>query len=138
MQTCLVNSRGLLDTGRLGHLWQQWRYLPRGIEPDLMTHGDLTGGNVLVADGRLVGVIDGGGLGPADPALDLVGAWHLLEDEPRDELRAALGCPPEQWRRGAAWAFVQAIGLVWYYEQSNPQLAHIGRTTLQRLLASYQ
>jgi hypothetical protein len=25
-----------------------------------------------------------------------------------------------QWRRGMAWAFEQAMGLVWYYEVSNP------------------
>jgi hypothetical protein len=24
-----------------------------------------------------------------------------------------------QWRRGMAWAFEQAMGLVWYYEVSN-------------------
>jgi aminoglycoside phosphotransferase (APT) family kinase protein len=52
-----------------------------------MTHGDLIAGNVLVSNGRLSGVIDVGGLGPADPALDLVGAWHLLETKPRQVLR---------------------------------------------------
>lgn len=33
----------------------------------------------------------GGGFGPADPALDLVAARHLLADEPRKVLRAAPG-----------------------------------------------
>jgi len=56
-----------------------------------MTHGDLIPGNVLVAGGRLAGVIDVGGLGPPDPALDLVAAWHLLEVGPRPALRADLG-----------------------------------------------
>jgi hypothetical protein len=37
-------------------------------------------GNVLVSGGRLAGVLNAGGLGPADPALDLVAAWHLLDD----------------------------------------------------------
>ena len=50
---------------------------------EVMAHGDLIPGNVLVCDGRLAGVIDVGGPGPADPALDLVGAWHLLEAGPR-------------------------------------------------------
>ena len=35
---------------------------------------DLVPGNVLVAGGRLVGVLDVGGLAPADPALGLV--WY--------------------------------------------------------------
>lgn len=56
-----------------------------------MPHGDLIPGNVLVADGRLAGVLDVGGLGPADPTLDLVAAWRLLEAGPRGVLRAELG-----------------------------------------------
>ena len=48
----------------------------------MMSHGDLIPGNVLVSGGRLAGVLDVGGVGPADPALDLVAAWHLLEDWP--------------------------------------------------------
>lgn len=46
------------------------RELPRGTAADVMNHGDLIAGNVLVSHGRLAGVIDVGGAGPADPALD--------------------------------------------------------------------
>jgi aminoglycoside phosphotransferase (APT) family kinase protein len=99
-----------------------------------MTHGDLIPGNVLVADGRLVGVIDVGGAGPADPALDLVGAWHLLEAGPRAVLRADLRCGDVEWARGAAWALEQAMGVVWYYVESNPAMHRMGRRTVQRLL----
>lgn len=56
-----------------------------------MSHGDLVPGNVLVAEGTLVGVLDGGGFGPADPALDLVSAWHLLDRDRREQLRRTLG-----------------------------------------------
>ena len=87
-----------------------------------MTHGDLIPGNVLVSHGRLAGVIDVGGLGPADPALDLVGAWHLLEPGPRQALRADLGSDDLEWARGRAWAFEQAMGAVWYYTGSNPAM----------------
>lgn len=34
---------------------------------------------------------------------------------------------------GAAWAFEQAMGLVWYYEKSNPGMAQLGRRTLARI-----
>jgi aminoglycoside phosphotransferase (APT) family kinase protein len=78
MQTCFDHSERLIDTARLRRMWTTYRELPR-IAADVMTHGDLIPGNVLVSKGRLTGVIDVGGLGPADPALDLVGAWHLLE-----------------------------------------------------------
>jgi hypothetical protein len=45
------------------------------------------------------------------------------------------GCGDLEWARGRAWAFEQAMGLVWYYADSNPVLAAIGRRTLDRLLA---
>ncbi|WP_248305242.1 hypothetical protein [Devosia sp. 1566] len=38
------------------------------------------------------------------------------------------------WQRGAAWAFRQATGLVWYYRQSNPTMSALGRSTISRLV----
>lgn len=58
-----------------------------------MSHKDLIPGNVLVRDGSLVGVIDTGGYGPADPALDLVAGWHLLDAERRSILHRLLDAP---------------------------------------------
>lgn len=138
VRTCFVRSTGLLDVDALASLWARFRELPRGPEPDVTTHGDLIPGNVLVAgtgaDARLAGLLDVGGAGPADPALDLVGAWHLLEDEPRTVFREALGVDDAPWARGTAWAFEQAVGLVWYYRTTNPPFSAFGRRTLDRLL----
>ena len=100
-----------------------------------MNHGDLIPGNVLVSGGRLAGILDAGGLGPADPALDLVAAWHLLEAGPRQVLREDLSCDDLEWERGRAWAFEQAMGLVWYYTASNPVMSRLGRRTLDRIQA---
>jgi aminoglycoside phosphotransferase (APT) family kinase protein len=134
METCFARSEGLLDVPRLRRLWQVLRAAPRDGVPDVMSHRDLVPGNVLVEGGRLAGVIDVGSLGPADPALDLVGAWHLLDSGPREILRADLGCDGPEWERGKAWAFAQAMGLVWYYVSTNPTMASVGRRTLDRLL----
>lgn len=136
VETCFGHSEQLLDVPRLRWLWQTLRDLPRGTARDVMTHGDLIPGNVLVGGGRLTGVIDVGGLGPADPALDLVGAWHLLEANPRRALRAVLGCDDLEWERGKAWAFQQAMGLVWYYAETNPTMGLLGRRTLDRIMAA--
>ncbi len=119
----------------LRELWRGFRDLPRD-DPDAMTHGDLIPGNVLVRDGRLAGVLDGGGFGPADPALDLVAAWHLLDDGPRAAFRDALGCDDLEWARGTAWAFEQALGAVWYYVATNPAMSAMGRRTLRRVVTS--
>src|SRR3990170_1178099 len=129
METCFRESEGLLDVARLRALWSELRTLP-DVEADVMCHGDLIPPNILVSDGRLVGVLDGGGFGAADPALDLVGAWHLLDDAQREVFRIALGCGEVQWRRGMAWALQQSMGLVWYYAESNPTMSQSGRRTL--------
>jgi aminoglycoside phosphotransferase (APT) family kinase protein len=134
MAVCLSRSEGLLDVPRLRELWAELRTLPR-VDADVMCHGDLTPSNILVRDGRLVGVLDGGGFAAADPALDLVGAWHLLDGPRRTVLRDALGCSDVQWQRGMAWAFAQSMGLVWYYAESNPTMSTWGRRTLARLVA---
>lgn len=136
IETCLENSAGLLDVAQLRALWQEFQELPR-IADDVMTHGDLIPGNLLVTGGRLTGVLDVGGLGPADPALDLVGAWHVLEDGPRRAFRDDLACGDLEWARGQAWAFAQAMGTVWYYVETNPTMSRMGRRTLSRLLAGH-
>jgi aminoglycoside phosphotransferase (APT) family kinase protein len=135
MTICFRESENLLDVAPLRAMWAELRTLPE-VDPDAMCHGDLTPPNVLVSDRRLVGVLDGGGFAAADPALDLVGAWHLLDDVPRNVLREALGCSDVQWRRGMAWALQQSVGLVWYYAESNPVMSRWGRRTLNRLVSN--
>jgi aminoglycoside phosphotransferase (APT) family kinase protein len=131
---CIRRNADLFDASKLTTMWAELRRLPRE-DPDVMCHTDLIPSNLLVDDdGHLVCVLDTGGFQPADPALDLVGAWHLLSDQPRQQLRVALGCSDLQWERGKAWAFQQAAGLPWYYRDTNPVMAEIGTTTLHRLL----
>ncbi|GAB4097054.1 aminoglycoside phosphotransferase family protein [Brachybacterium horti] len=134
---CLARSEHLLPVPELSRAWERWRELPRE-DVDVMSHQDLIPANLLLDGGaapRLAGVLDSGGFGPADPALDLVVAWHLLDAGPRALLREHLRVPELTWRRGEAWAFAQAIGLVWYYERTSPAMAELGRSTLVRLLA---
>lgn len=135
MEACFARSAQFLDVPRLRRVWDVLRELPRGAGGDVMSHTDLIPGNVLVSGGRLAGVLDVGGLGPADPALDLVAAWHLLEAGPRRVFRDDLSCDDLEWERGKAWAFEQAMGAVWYYAESNPAMSQMGRRTLERLQA---
>jgi aminoglycoside phosphotransferase (APT) family kinase protein len=134
MQECLTYSVELLDVATLRSIWAEMRDLPRGDAPDVMSHSDLIPPNTLVAHGRLTGVLDVGGLGPADPALDLVSAWHLLDAERRQLLRDHVGCDDAEWQRGQAWAFQQALGAVWYYVDSSPTMSAGCRRTLERIV----
>lgn len=132
---CIRRSDGLFDTSVMRTMWTAFRQLPRE-DPDVLCHTDLTPFNMLVADGRMIGLLDTGSSQPADPALDLVGAWHLLADAPREQLRRDLECSDLRWERGKAWAFQQAAGAYWYYVKTNPDMADMGRTTLNRLAAN--
>ena len=134
MRTCFERSQQLVDVPRLRRTWAALRVLPRTAD-DVMAHGDLTPANVLVCGERLAGIIDVGSLKPADPALDLVSGWHLLEAGPRLVLRDDLRSSDLEWERGKAWAFEQAMGLVWYYRDSNPAMSLMGRRTLRRIMA---
>jgi len=49
-------------------------------------------------------------------------------------MRTRLGSSEVEWQRGAAWAFQQAMGLVWYYRSSNPAMSALGRSTLSRII----
>lgn len=133
MEVCFRQSHGLLPVDRLRERWASFRMLP-AADSTAMTHGDLIPGNVLIDGERLVGVLDGGAFAPADPALDLVAAWHMLDHQPREVLRIELASDEHEWRRGAAWAFQQAMGLVWYYRDTNPGVSALGRTTLSRIV----
>jgi aminoglycoside phosphotransferase (APT) family kinase protein len=136
LEYCFGRSEGLLDVPAAQRAWARFRELPR-TSADVMTHGDLMPANLLQSeDGaghRLAGVLDCGGVGPADPALDLICAWHLFEDDARAVLRGRLACDDLEWERGRAWAFEQSMGALWYYSDSNPDMARMARRTLERL-----
>ena len=133
MRLCFEKSEGLMDIPRLHAVWAELRELPVA-GPDVMSHRDLIPANLLVSGGRLVGVLDGGDFAAADPALDLVAAWHLLDSGAREVLRLGVNARTVEWQRGAAWAFQQSMGLVWYYRNTNPGMSALGRGTLQRIL----
>ncbi len=135
MQECIDRHGRLLNGNWLSRTWAALRTLPR-TTPDVMTHGDLIPANLLVNGDRLAGVLDVGDFGPADPALDIVAAWHGLETGPRHVFRGVLRCDDLEWARGAAWAFEQALGVIWYGD-SNPTASAMGRRTLARLAADF-
>ncbi|KQV64386.1 aminoglycoside phosphotransferase family protein [Rhizobium sp. Root1220] len=133
MEVCFSKSEHLLDVEHLRRMWGSFRELPSPTR-EAMSHKDLIPGNLLVHGEHLVGVLDTGDFAPADPSLDLVAGWHLLDRDTRTILREALQIDDLEWRRGAAWAFQQAMGLAWYYESTNPVMAELGRSTISRLI----
>jgi aminoglycoside phosphotransferase (APT) family kinase protein len=131
----LARSRGLIDVDALARLWAVLRETPR-TSVDVWTHRDLMPGNLLVADGRLAGVIDVGTFTVSDPAMDLQPAWNLLDPTAREAFRTALASDDAEWLRGMGWAFAQAIGCLWYYVETNPVMSQTAHHTLSALLAT--
>jgi len=133
VRRCLTRDTTPFSAGELRSLWQRLRRTPR-TEPDVMTHGDLMPGNLLVSHGRLSAVIDVATVGPADPALDLQPAWNLLTGAAREAFRVALHVDDHQWDRGRGWAFAQALGCLDYYRETNPVMSQTAVRTLAALL----
>ena len=75
----------------------------------MWVHGDVAAGNLLVADGRLAGVIDFGSAAVGDPACDLVIAWTLFEGDGRAAFRAAAPADAGTWARARGWALWKAL-----------------------------
>lgn len=72
-------------------------------------HGDFTGSNLLVQDGRLAAVIDFGSCAVGDPACDLVIAWTLLHGSARAAFRAGVPGDAATWARARGWALWKAL-----------------------------
>lgn len=68
-------------------------------------------------------------------------ADHATKPSRRDDARRPDPGEPargsdDEWERGKGWAFEQAIGAAWYYEETNLDMHEMGMTTLRRLLES--
>jgi aminoglycoside phosphotransferase (APT) family kinase protein len=95
---------GIVDTDRIRDLWEEGLATPVWSAPPVWVHGDPAPGNLLATDGRLSAVIDFGTLAVGDPAVDLIGAWTLLDPDSRPVLRDKLAVDDDTWTRGRVWA----------------------------------
>ncbi len=93
-------------------------------------------GNLIVEAGRLVSVIDWGGLTTGDPAVELMIAWSLFDPESRATYRAALGGVDDaMWLRGRAWATSAALQAIPYYRDTNPDIVARSWRAVRAILA---
>jgi aminoglycoside phosphotransferase (APT) family kinase protein len=104
-------------------------------DADRCLHGDLHARNVLVADGRLAGVIDWSDMAAGDRATDLAAIWGLFDSgEAREEaMRACVDVSEATWARARGWAFAFGVMLLDSGLADHPRHAAMGRNTLARL-----
>ena len=94
VEWAIEKLEGLIDTARAREVWRAAREAECVFREHVWIHGDLLPGNMLVAGGRLVGVIDWSATGVGDPAGDAMFAWSLPAGE-----RGALPAPARPRRR---------------------------------------
>jgi aminoglycoside phosphotransferase (APT) family kinase protein len=119
---------GLLDTGPIRELWAAGLAAPVWQDPPVWVHGDPAPGNLLATDGLLSAVIDFGTCAVGDPAVDLIGAWTLLDPETRPAFRTKLGVDDDTWLRGRVWGLSALL-------PAPEELTEQAVTALENLLA---
>lgn len=120
-------SHGAIDADAALAAWTRALTAPAWDGVPSWIHTDLMRPNLLVVDGRLDAVIDFGGAGVGDPAMDLVAAWSVFGPAGRAAFREALRrdrrLDAGAWARARGYALHQAALIVPYYADSNPAFA---------------
>jgi aminoglycoside phosphotransferase (APT) family kinase protein len=100
--------RDVIDASAALDVWEAALDAGDGTRP-VWVHGDVTGANLLVRQGRLSGVLDFGCSAFGDPACDLTIAWTFLSSSSRARFMELLPVEPAAWARGRAWALWKAL-----------------------------
>jgi aminoglycoside phosphotransferase (APT) family kinase protein len=135
VRAAIAALAGELDVAAATAAWEAALAAPAWPHPPVWIHADLTPLNLLVERGRLRAVIDFGGVGLGDPAVDLIPAWSYLPAASRAALRAALVVDEATWARGRGWALSFGLIAVPYYHRTNPVLAGVGRRAIAAVLS---
>jgi aminoglycoside phosphotransferase (APT) family kinase protein len=118
--------RELCSDPRVLEVFEQAQALPGFRGPRRWIHGDLHPLNVVIAGGRLAGIIDWGDVTAGDPAVDYSFLWMVLDAEHRERLRG--GVDPRIWGRARGWAVF--FGCVY----AGTELEETGAAMLRSLL----
>lgn len=125
------------DEARVRRLSNEgWELWTAAAEEDIdiassWIHGDLHPKNVIVADRKVVSIIDWGDTCPGDPATDIASFWMLF---PGEESAFRKGYGPissSTWLRAQGWAITFSslfLGL-----GDDPDLERVGRLTWRAL-----
>ncbi|NYJ73731.1 aminoglycoside phosphotransferase (APT) family kinase protein [Allobranchiibius huperziae] len=133
----LSRCAGLTDTARVGEIWEAALATPTWDGRPVWLHADLIPGNLLVREGRLVGLLDLGAIATGDPAYDVTAAWFVFDGPRRATYLRALGVAVggPVWLRARGLAVSQAVIALPYYLHTNPTMVAMARRCLTEVLA---
>jgi aminoglycoside phosphotransferase (APT) family kinase protein len=124
-----------LDVPGAAEMWDEALALPQWTGEPVWVHSDLLPGNLLARDGRLIAVIDFGGVGVGDPACDVMAAWTVLSAETRPLFRAQIDVDDATWARGRGWALSFGLSAAHYYGVRSPLFGDLGKRVTAEVLA---
>lgn len=129
--------KGKIDTVKATKVWDMalettWKSKP------VWVHGDISPSNLIVNNGKLVGVIDFGGLAIGDPSCDLRIAWSLLEEKSRKVFRSSLSLDDGTWARGRGWALWKASIIFAGLYESNYSETILAKRTIDEIIKDYK
>ncbi|MGH3387089.1 MAG: aminoglycoside phosphotransferase family protein [Nocardioidaceae bacterium] len=131
----LAQCEGLIDVARVAEVWEDALAAGDWDGPPVWLHADLIPGNLLLRDGRLVGVLDFGTMATGDPAYDVTPAWHLLDRDSRPAFREIVGADDATWRRARGLVVSGGVIALPYYLHSNPSMVQTARRGISAVLA---
>ena len=129
-------SREVIDTEAVLEIWSRALQAPAWNGKPVWIHGDLLKSNLLVNAGQLCAIIDFGGVGIGDPATDIVAAWAVFNQDGREVFRQALDVNDDTWHRARGYALHQAVLIIPYYRETNPQFVTMAKRTVNELIAT--
>lgn len=130
----IIESAPEIDTRAAIRAWDRALELPQYAGPRQWIHADLLRPNILIDQGRIAAVIDFGGTGAGDPALDLIAAWATFGPKGRAAYRERLRPTEEDWERARGYALHQAAMIIPYYRITNPGFVTLAARTIEQLL----
>jgi aminoglycoside phosphotransferase (APT) family kinase protein len=125
-----------VDAGAVLKAWDEVLDAPDWDRAPVWIHGDLQPTNMIVEDDRLTGILDFGGLGVGDPAVDLIPAWSMLDESSRTVFRERLAVDEPTWMRGRGWALSVGLVALPYYLRTNPVIVAWSRTSIEEVIGS--
>ena len=135
-RSAIEACRGEIDTEAVLAVWTRSLAALAWSGKPMWIHGDLLSSNLLVRGGRLSAVLDFGGVGIGDPAADVVPAWAVFRQAGRAVFRQALAVDEDTWHRARGYALHQAVLIIPYYPETNPQFVAMAKRTVSELIAT--
>lgn len=137
-RSAIEASRGAIDAEAASAVWTRSLETPPWNGKPVWIHGDLLRSNLLVQDGRLCAVIDFGEVGIGDPAADVVPAWNVFNKVGRETFRHALDVDEHTWSRARGYALHQALMIIPYYPETNPEFVTLAKRTVEEILGDLE